>query len=79
MEQQILANTNINSATELKGNKFGYDKSSIFGKNFKIRITSKSSKKKIDINLVYNKTIDTTKVVEQLKKQVEQSSKKIKA
>lgn len=57
-EGQVINNKNIST---FNVDIFGMDKdsqNSVFNKTFKIRITSKSSKKKIDINLVFNKDID---------------------
>jgi hypothetical protein len=71
----------IKSAINLNLNKFGSLTPSIFGRNFKIRITSKRSKKKLDINLSFNKTLDISVIqdlLEQKKKQAQQKTKKTK-
>lgn len=86
-QQHILENATkesdlIKSALSIKGNSFGSLTPSLFGRNFKIRITSKTTKKKIDINLTFNKSFDFKNVlalIEQMKKKAQEKSKGIKA
>jgi hypothetical protein len=82
--EHILENESnkINSALSIKGNNFGSLTPSLFGRNFKIRITSKTTKKKMDINLSFDKSLDFKNVIaliESLKKQAQEKGKKVKA
>jgi len=81
-KEHILQKDAMNSALDVQFlNKFGSLQPSVFGKNFKIRITSKSTKKKIDINLTFTKQADLSLVKEQIssiKKKIQSASKKTK-
>jgi hypothetical protein len=81
LENAINEEQSIKSALSINLSKFGSLTPSVFGRNFKIRVTSKRSKKKMDINLSFIKSVDISIVKDQLdelKKQVEQKTKKTK-
>ena len=71
----------IDSALDItQQNNFGSKTPSLFDKKFKIRIISKSSKKKLDINLTFKKALDLSLVMSILKKKkelVDKASQKI--
>ena len=52
----------ITKQADITLDKFGKKTPSIFNKKFKIRITSKTTKKKIDINVIFDRTINTDPV-----------------
>lgn len=69
----------VNSALDIsQQNNFGSKTPSLFGRKFKIRITSKSSKKKLDVNLSFEKTTDFSLVLSILKEKKEKAIQKIK-
>jgi hypothetical protein len=57
-QDHILQREQIQSANNISGGEFGLLNPSIFEKKFKIRLTSKRSKKKVDINLSFSKSVD---------------------
>ncbi len=77
-QEHILQNKNVDSALQLKGNDFGSLTPSVFNKKFKFRITSKSSKKKIDINVTFTRDFDTT-LIQDTKNETGKKTKKVKA
>lgn len=81
-QEHILENKDILSAKDIELSKFGSLTPSIFERKFKIRITSKSTKKKLDLNVVFERNIDKKYlafVIEQLKKEKQQKVQKTKA
>lgn len=82
-KEHILEKETITNALQVNElDKFGSIKPSIFGKNFKIRITSKTTKKKIDINLSFTKEADLKLVqaqIEKIKKDIQNKTKKVKS
>jgi len=81
-QEHILENKDILSAKDIDLSKFGSLTPSVFGNNFKIRITSKSTKKKLDLNIIFERSIDKKYlafIIEQQKKEKQQKAQKIKA
>jgi len=82
LEKLIISESEaINSAIFLNLGKFGSLTPSIFNRNFKIRITSKRSKKKLDINLTFDRSLDEANIkdlIEEKKKKIQQKTKKTK-
>lgn len=59
-KDNVANNKKIKSASELDVSKFGSLSPAIYEKKFKIRITSKTTKKKLDINLFFDNKLDTS-------------------